>query len=196
MTMFRSRDLGIGLSGPVPPGAIGGAEGGQPLAGWCGWWTCALSWCQHWTLFDPTGVAAPTAGAAPPAAQTQAPGGQPLAGWCGWWTCALSWCQHWTFFDPTGVAAPTGGADRISTLKSQLSTALAQVEAQEAALQESIKPQTEEQVETLRQQLRSALSDLDERSAELRSKNESSSTQAAGAGRRESEGDEGSDTSG
>jgi acyl-CoA thioesterase len=62
------------------------------------------------------------------------------------------------------VATP----ENLATLKAQLQQALAQVEGQERAMEESQKPQTVEEAEALEQKLVEALEDLRQHRDELR----------------------------
>jgi hypothetical protein len=78
----------------------------------------------------------------------------------------MSPCPRGSIIPPEqgGVATP----ENLATLKAQLQQALAQVEGQERAMEESQKPQTAEEAEALEQKLVEALEELRQHRDELR----------------------------
>lgn len=77
----------------------------------------------------------------------------------------ISPCPGGSIIPPErGVATP----ENLATLKAQLQQALAQVEGQERAMEESQKPQTVEEAEVLEQKLVEALEELRQHREELR----------------------------
>ncbi len=76
---------------------------------------------------------------------------------------------------PTGYTvckaySPFTSAEDLAFLKQQLNKALADLEVTERALEESMRPQTVEQVEELEQKLADALEELKKRKGELQKK--------------------------
>jgi hypothetical protein len=86
------------------------------------------------------------------------------------WLFTPTICPGATVIGP--VPIPVGGdpawaSQQLAALKAQLQQAIAQIENQENVVNESLKPQTVEQVEDLQGKLRDALAELDKRKSEL-----------------------------
>jgi len=84
---------------------------------------------------------------------------QPLSN-CGLTNCGGTINCGGSVIDPGG---PLEQADNLAALKAQLQQALAQVEAQQKAVEESLQPKTVEEVDTLTQKLTEALAELKSR---------------------------------
>lgn len=82
-------------------------------------------------------------------------------------------CPFGTAIGP--VPVPVGGdpaplTEQLAALKTQLTQAVAEIERQQAAVDESLKPQTVAQVEELQAKMQEALAELDRRKQELSAK--------------------------
>jgi hypothetical protein len=98
-----------------------------------------------------------------------------LTGSCGFFSCRLTFetvCPGATVVGPTPtiVPDPTAAGNQLAALKAQLQEALADIEKQQKALEESLRPQTVADVEQLQEKMKEAMSELDKRKAELQKK--------------------------
>jgi hypothetical protein len=79
-------------------------------------------------------------------------------------------CPGATVIGPVPVPPegdPAAASEQLAALKTQLAQALAEIEKQQAAAEESLKPQTVAQVEELQSKMREALAELERRKKEL-----------------------------
>jgi hypothetical protein len=82
-------------------------------------------------------------------------------------------CTEQTVIGPVGtgpIGDPGEYSQQLAALKLQLQNAVAEIEQQQAVVDESLKPQTVEQVEELQMKMRAAIDELDRRKAELNKK--------------------------
>ena len=161
---FKVRDLMI----DVAPAAR--------VAGYCLGCTQLMSfptpWCRPYSWYYPTIVQCPTA------TITLCPGGSIQCTITDWNTTPqitttiyqtqtieqIPGLQTPAFNQPGMIASP----QNLTELKAQLRQALAQVEAQERAAAESMRPQSLEEVDMLEQKLTEALEELRQHKDELR----------------------------
>ncbi len=184
---FRIKDLMINIA----PGAGAGLGPTLTRGPWCchgetmglGWIeACGVSAAMAHTkitcTYTPGGRTHPTVtmctttctyspvemqGAFCGASCTFTPGTHPTITGCTF-SCAMS-------TGPMGVPMESGDpiayAEQLSALKVQLGAALAEIERQEKAVNESMEPQTLEDVEMLQGKLREAMAELEERKRKL-----------------------------
>lgn len=106
--------------------------------------------------------------------------------WCGAFTCLVTGgcgpitclgtgcvagsCAGTEVCTPTIDPGPWRSQEQFAAIKEQLKQALAEVEREEKAAEEKLRPQTVAEVDSLQKRLREALSDLDKRKQELEKK--------------------------
>lgn len=100
-----------------------------------------------------------------------------ITGSCTYFSCRATFqtiCPTATVEGPTPtiVPDPTAAGTQLTALKAQLQEALADIEKQQKALEESLRPQTLADVEQLQEKMKEAMSELDKRKAELQKKGE------------------------